>query len=128
MVVPINLQELRASREILWYGKATVETVQTIKDPITKQTKTMWAPITDLVDIPCKLSHKKKESNFQTTTGPSVIEHSTWISTGNEHVIPAGSKITVNQNGKTLTYKNSGEPAVFLVHQEIPLVPFKDYA
>lgn len=128
MVVQINLQELRAAREFLWYGTATVETIQTVKDPITKQSKQSYAVVPGLEDIPCKLSHKKKDANVQTTTGPSTIEHTTWISTGNEHIIPAGSKITVTQNGKTLTYKNSGEPAMFLVHQEIPLVPFKEYA
>lgn len=128
MVVGVDLLKLRAARERLWYGKATVETVQSVKDPITKRAVQSYAPVVGLEDIPCKLSHKKKDANQQLTSGPSTIEHSTWISTGNEHQIPPGSRITVTQNGKTLVYKNSGEPAYFLVHQEIPLIPDKEYA
>lgn len=128
MVISIDLIALRAAREVLWYGKATVETIQSVKNTITKRTEQAYVPVDGLVDIPCKLSHKKKDQNTQLTSGPSTIEHSTWISTGNEHNIPPGSRITVTQNGKTLVYKNSGEPAVFLVHQEIGLIPDKEYA
>ena len=42
--------------------------------------------------------------------------------------IPAGSKIVVTQEGRTTAYARSGEPAVYSCHQEIPLVPFKEYA
>lgn len=128
MVMPIDILALREAREILWYGLATVETIQSVKDPITKRTVQEFKVVDSLKDIPCKLSHKKKDVVTQSTTGPAILEHSIWISTGNEHAIPAGSRITITQNGKTALYKQSGEPSVFLVHQEIPLMPYEDYA
>lgn len=42
--------------------------------------------------------------------------------------VPPGSKITVTQNGVTTAYERSGKPAVYSVHQEIPLELFKGWA
>lgn len=126
MVAPVDLVALRSARETLWYGIATIQEYRMAKDPITKQMK---STLVDLyTDLPCKLSHKAKNANDQLPTGPAVLDQRTWISIGNEHNIPAGCKITVTQNGKTEEYKQSGEPAMFLVHQEIPLELYEEYA
>ena len=43
-------------------------------------------------------------------------------------VIEPGSKIVVTQNGKTVAYKQSGEPALYNTHQEIILELFERWA
>ena len=76
---------------------------------------------------PCKLS-------FETLTSTSETDHAPSISQGvklfldSELSVPAGSKVVVVRNGRTFTYKASGEPGVFTNHQEIPLELFESWA
>lgn len=42
--------------------------------------------------------------------------------------IPEGSKVTVTQNGVTRDYEQSGTPAVYSTHKEIPLELFRGWA
>ena len=42
--------------------------------------------------------------------------------------IPEGSKITVTQKGVTRDYERSGTPAVYSVHQEVPLELWEGWA
>ena len=42
--------------------------------------------------------------------------------------IPEGSKITVTQNKVTRDYERSGTPAVYTVHQEVPLELWEGWA
>ena len=117
---------LLAARKLLWYGLATIKTIQTVKDPATKVSNQSFVTLYE--DIPCKLSHTKIQKDKQMTVGPGIIEHAIKVSFPNDIEIPAGCEITITQSGKTATYKQSGEPAVFIVHQEIPLIPKEDYA
>ena len=125
-MVLIDTQSLRSARETLWYGSASIYGSSESVDPITGITTVVENALL-YSDVPCKLSHTKIQSNEQ-TNGPSRLNHAIKVSIGNELNIPAGSKLVITQSGKTETYKASGEPAYFIVHQEIPLIIDGKYA
>lgn len=126
MVLNIDKVQLRQARESLWYGSATVYGTSKVKDPVTGITKVVNNALL-FSDLPCKLSHTKIQANDQ-TVGPAQLNHAIKVSIGNEHNIPAGCKLVITQSGKTEVYKSSGEPAQFIVHQEIPLIIDGKYA
>lgn len=115
----------RKALEMLWRGTCTIRVWQPIKDPNTHITKHQEVTLYD--SIKCKLSHEKLTASSN-TGGPAVIAKSVKLSLGNEYNIPAGCKIIVTQDGVSTQYTRSGEPGIFLDHQEIPLELFKEYA
>ena len=115
----------RKALEKLWSGTCTVVGWGEVEDPITHVTT--HGEITLHENLKCKLSHEKLTS-ASSTGGPAIISKQVKLSLGNEYDIPAGCKITVTQNGKTADYTRSGEPAVFMDHQEIILELFKGWA
>lgn len=76
---------------------------------------------------PCRLSFSSISSTTEQDSAP-LIQQSVKLFVSKTVEIPAGSKIVVTQEGRTTAYTRSGEPAVYSCHQEIPLVPFKEYA
>jgi hypothetical protein len=80
-----------------------------------------------LENEPCKLSFSSLSAVNQSETTAAIVQ-STKLFCDNTIEIKAGSKIIVNRDGQTFEYKQSGEPGVFSVHQEIVLVPYKDFA
>ena len=76
---------------------------------------------------PCRLSFSSISSTTEQDSAP-LIQQSVKLFVSKTVEIPAGSKIVVTQEGRTTAYARSGEPAVYSCHQEIPLVPFKEYA
>ncbi|QPQ35901.1 hypothetical protein [Lysinibacillus sp. JNUCC-52] len=110
---------------MLYRGLCTVKVWQDVEDPITHVTK--QDEVTLLSDQKCKLSYEKQTSATP-TGGPVVISQSIKLFIAPELVIPAGSKIIVTQHGKTTEYTRSGEPAVYMDHQEIVLELFRGYA
>lgn len=55
------------------------------------------------------------------TNGLTEVVQTLKLFTHPEIDIPAGSKITVTQQGITTEYQHSGKPAIFTSHQEIPV-------
>jgi hypothetical protein len=115
----------RKALETLWRGTCIVKAWQEAKDPITHITR--HEEVTLYEGLKCKLSHEKLTATSN-TGGPAIVTKQVKISLGNEFIIPAGCKIIVHQNGITTEYTRSGEPGVFMDHQEVPLVLFKGYA
>lgn len=76
---------------------------------------------------PCRLSFSSVSSTTEKDSAP-LIQQAVKLFVSKEVEIPAGSKIVVTQEGRTTAYARSGEPAVYSCHQEIPLVPFEEYA
>jgi hypothetical protein len=79
-----------------------------------------------LENQPCKLSFSTLRSTNQTDDDAYAVQI-TKLFCDTEIVINAGSKITVQHNGRTFEYGQSGEPGVFFSHQEIMLVPFEGW-
>lgn len=115
----------RKAIELLYKGLCTVKVWQEVEDSITHVTK--HSEITLLSNQKCKLSYEKQTSATP-TGGPAVIAQATKLFIAPELDIPAGSKIIVTQHGKTTEYTRSGEPAVYMDHQEIQLELFERYA
>ncbi|WP_218970978.1 hypothetical protein [Cytobacillus solani] len=115
----------RKAIERLYKGVCTIKEFQSIKDPITHITSNKEVPV--LENQPCKLSIEKQTSATN-TNGPAIIAQSTKLFLAPEIIVKAGSKIIVSQHGKTNEYARSGEPTVYMDHQEIVLEFFKGYA
>ena len=116
----------RQALERLWKDRCTVYKREKVKDPVTKLTDFEEKPL--LQDQPCKLS-------FETLTSTSgdpvaVVSQTAKLFLSPDVEIPAGCKIVVtrfNNLERKFTYSKSGEAGVFTNHQEIQLVPFKEY-
>lgn len=115
----------RKALERLWIGQCTVYAWQEVEDPLTFITEFQEVMLHE--NLKCKLSHKNISATSSTGAGAIVVQQIK-LSLGNEYDIPPGCKITVTQNGKTADYTRSGEPAVFIDHQEIVLDIFKGWA
>ena len=76
---------------------------------------------------PCRLSFSSVSSTTEKDGAP-LIQQAVKLFVSKEVEIPAGSKIVVTQEGQTNAYAQSGEAAFYSTHQEIMLVPFKEYA
>lgn len=78
-------------------------------------------------DIPCRLSLESKNAAAGTGTVTNISQ-SVMLFVSPDVEIKAGSKITVKHDGVSTDYKQSGFPAVFKTHREIPLELFDERA
>lgn len=75
----------------------------------------------------CRISFEDIYSNDETNT-ESKKSQKIKLFIAPEIKIKPGSKIIVTGRGRTTTYKNSGEPAIYDTHQEIMLDVWKGWA
>lgn len=115
----------RRAIESLYKGVCTIYEMQKVKDPITHQTTTKEVMV--LENQKCKLSYEKIASANQTTAA-ATIALSTKLFIAPEIIVKAGSKIVVTQYNRTSEFSRSGEPGIFMDHQEVMLELFKEYA
>lgn len=78
-------------------------------------------------NIPCKLSFSSTNKIDKNSSVPS-LDQTVTLFLSNDIEVLSGSKITVNKNGNTITYRNSGFPLTFLTHQEINLILQQEFA
>ncbi|MEK3973720.1 hypothetical protein [Psychrobacillus sp. FSL K6-1267] len=119
------MNAVRNAIETLYKGICTVQIWMEVEDPVTHVSSFQEVPL--LTKQKCRLSFEKQMTTTN-TVGPAVIAQTTKLFIAPELDIPAGSKITVTQEGRTLDFARSGEPAIYSNHQEILLEPFKRYA
>lgn len=119
------LQHAKAVKS-LWNGVCTV-TVR--NNGCTDETTGRVIPVeTPLyTDEPCRISFGTVNETVSENSAEKVVQ-SIKLFISRAIVIPPGSKITVTQNGVTAVYAQSGKPAVYATHQEIPLTLFKGWA
>ena len=121
----IDLSIARPYIEMLYKDSCTVFEHQDVVDPITHITSKQEVIVHE--NIPCKISYRT-----QLPTGEGVASSLNSflavITLSPDLEIKAGSRIDVTRNGKTISYKNSGEPAIYHNHQEIQLTLMDDYA
>lgn len=115
----------RTALESLWKGTCTIAIKQEVKNLINKRTEFTEANV--YLNQPCKLSFARITSTSENNDAALVIQGAK-LFIAPEINISAGSKITVIQNGKTGVYQQSGEPAIYSNHQEVPLELFKGWA
>lgn len=116
----------RKAIESTYNGVCTITCRRDVRDEITKITrKNEEVPIA--LNQPCKLSYEALNPAVQTDTVAKQAQ-GTKLFVAPEIDVKPGSKITVEQNGVTTEYFVSGEPAVYLSHQEIMLELFRGWA
>lgn len=116
----------RAALEKYYYTDVcSVIQYQDVKDPKTKLTNKREVTVSE--NQPCKLSFKTitNATETETATGISQIVKS-FIAP--DIVIDPGSKIVIIHEGRTMSYSQSGVPAVYPTHQEISLTAFRGWA
>lgn len=118
MVINNAYKRARAAIESLYDGTCDIINQQKVKDPATKQTH--YEDVTIAQAQPCRLSFKNITAADQ-GSGASTVKQVIKLFVAPDIEIKAGSKIVATQNGRTQTYKASGEPAMYPTHQEIIL-------
>lgn len=109
----------------LWKGKATVTVLEGKVNPANGRTEPSERVIVS--QKPCHISFSTVKSTEPSEEAAVTVQSITlFIDPAVE--IPAGSKITVTQNGVTGDYGWSGKPAVYTTHQEVHLELFKGWA
>lgn len=115
---------VRKAIEISYIGTCTITEHQKVK----KENKsTGFSDVVVLENQPCKLSYEKVTNNNQTESAAALIQTAKLFIAPEIQVKP-GSKLTITQNGRTIDFKNSGEPAIYQTHQEIVLELFKGWS
>lgn len=109
----------------LWDGLCDVYVRQTTVNPDNGRDEPAEIPI--LQNEPCRLSFSNISSTGEQDGAP-VIQQSVKLFLSKDTEIPPGSKLVITQEGRVNVYARSGEPAVYRYHQEIMLVPFKEWA
>lgn len=109
---------VRAAIERLYKGTCRITNKQKVVDPITKRTTDKDVLFCD--NEPCRLSYESIQSaDYDHVT--SEIKQQIKLFMRPEVMVVAGAKVVVTQNGRTVTYKAAGQPAVYSNHQEILL-------
>ena len=103
----------------LWRDTCSIYNFEKVKDPKTKTTE--FKEILVQENIPCRISFQNISS---TTETPSIAVTNQVIKLflSNKVEIKENSKIVVTRNGIPKTYKASGIPAIYSIHQEVILV------
>lgn len=110
--------------ESLYCGKCDISVTRKTINLVTKQTE-----FTDDIIItnqPCRLSYSSTSENQETRTAEKKQIIKLFLAPTVS--VPAGSKITVTQNGKTTKYKASSEPMMYSNHQEVELELLEQWA
>lgn len=103
----------------LFIGTCNIIEYTADKDPVTKITKQKEDTVVS--NEPCRLSYKDIRNGDQTDTVNNITTIIKLFLDPSINV-KAGSTIVVTQEGRTRTYKASGNPAVYRTHQEIVLI------
>ena len=109
----------------LWDGVCDVYAIETVRNE--KNGRDEPQEVLKLSGEPCRLSFSSVSNTSEQDSAP-VIQQTVKLFISKAADIPAGSKVVVTQEGRTDAYQRSGEPATYSTHQEIVLVPFKEYA
>lgn len=108
----------RKAIERTYIGVMTVLEYKSIKDPVTKITRTQWVIV--LENQPCNLSFENITTAVQTEAA-ATISQAVKVLVSPDVTIKPGSRLKITQNGVTTEYTSSGIPAVYPTHQEIML-------
>ena len=108
----------RKAIEATYDGTCRIYRMRPVKDPDTKVTRQEEVLVQE--GIPCHLSYSSAVPAAGSSTAASVVQ-SIKLFLAPEPVIPPGSRIEVTQQGRTESYDQSGQAAVYSSHQEILL-------
>lgn len=119
----IAYQGARNAIESTYDGKCTIYEYKKVKNSKTKMTSLKDVAV--VKNQPCRLSYQNTNVVSSRNNANSMIQ-SIQLFIAPEVQIKAGSKIVIAQNGVTKVYQKSGEPAVYVTHQEIQLELYQE--
>lgn len=124
MLQKIKMVKARKAFESLYDGRCTI----TEWAKIQKENKSSgFAEVVVLENQPCRMSYKSINPTSQTDTA-GVITQGITVYLSPDISVKPGSKLTITQNGVTVEYKSSGQPAIYSTHQEVALELFKGWS
>lgn len=121
----VTLERYKAAVQRLWTGKATI----TVREGVLNEANGRTEPVERVLvgGVACRISYKTVTTTEPSEEAAKVVQSVTlYIDPSVD--IPEGSKITVTQNKVTRDYGRSGTPAVYTVHQEVPLELWEGWA
>lgn len=118
------VNRLRKSLEKLWKDKCTIIIQKDVTDPETFITSFEESSV--LKEQRCRLSYKTLATASDGLA--AAVTQSVRLFLAPEVEVPPSSKIVVTHEGRMLEFGQSGEPAVYSSHQEIPLELWKGWA
>ena len=106
--------------ERLYIGRCDITVTKNETDPQTGREVSVINPQQSFANVPCRLSYQiNKAAGFENHAACTVQAVKLFLRADID--VPPGSVITVTQNGRTATYRNSGTSAIYENHQEIPI-------
>lgn len=110
---------------ILWVDRCEICVLSNTKDSRTGKTRQQWVSV--FSDLPCRLSFKNVAVPTETDSAARVVQ-STKLFLDKSVDVPPGSKIIVTHENEKREYAQSGVPAVYSFHQEIPIEICEEWA
>ena len=114
----VNVIAYESALKRLWNDRCSIFVNENVKDARTGKTKQADAVV--LRELPCRLSFKTVTIPTQTDSAARTVQ-STVLFLSKDVTVPPGSKIVVTHEGVEREYTQSGVPAVYSYHQEIPV-------
>ena len=111
----------------LWEGVCTVYVRVSSSAPDPATGRTVYEEQVIERDVPCRISFSSITPTSPQSSAEKVTQ-SVKLFLDPAVKVPAGSKLVVTQNGVTGEYAQSGKPAVYRYHKEIPLRLFERWA
>ena len=111
----------------LWKGVCTVYVKVPSPDPDPATGRTVYSEEAVAEGVPCRLSFSSI-AETQPESSAAKVTQTVKLFLDPAVELPPGSKLTVTQNGVTGEYSQSGEPAVYTYHKEVPLKLFERWA
>jgi len=121
----VKSNRYKAAVQSLWDSVATITVLDGVLNPANGRTEPVERVLVD--GAACRISHKTVTATEPSEEAAKTVQTVTlYIDPSVD--IPEGSKITVTQNKVTRDYERSGTPAVYTVHQEVPLELWEGWA
>lgn len=114
----VNVIAYESAMKKLWNDRCSIFVKENVKDARTGKTKQADAVV--FSELPCRLSFKTVTVPTQTDSAARTVQ-STSLFLSKEVTVPPGSKFVVTHEGVKREYTQSGVPAVYSYHQEIPV-------
>ena len=121
----VTLERYKAAVQRLWKGKATITVRDGALNPANGRTEPVERVLVE--GAACRISYTTVTATEPSEEAAKTVQAVT-LYIDPDLDIPEGSKITVTQNKVTRDYGRSGTPAVYTVHQEVPLKLWEGWA
>lgn len=114
----VTLKSFQNGITSLWADRCDICVLANVTVSRTGKTHQEWQPLYSA--LPCRLSFKNVTIPTETDSAARTVQ-STKLFLDKDVDVPPGSKIIVTHENVKREYSQSGVPAVYSYHQEIPI-------